>query len=146
MGPMRFTAQEEYGLRCLMQVARAPEGSLTIPEVADREALSLPYVAKIMRHLRSLGLVTATRGQKGGYVTGIEQETVPRGLNEETGRLISAKKNEPEFMLEWRLKAYRQWLTMKEPSWQNVHYPPIDYQDMVYYAAPKSKSDGPKSL
>lgn len=88
----------------------------------------------------------ANQQYKWGFVTDIEQETVPRGLNEETVRLISAKKNEPEFMLEWRLKAYRQWLTMTEPTWQNVHYPPIDYQDMVYYAAPKSKTDGPKSL
>src|SRR5437588_7257116 len=87
----------------------------------------------------------ANKQYKWGFVTDIEQETVPRGLSEETVRLISAKKNEPEFMLEWRLKAYRHWLTMKEPSWQNVHYPPIDYQDMIYYAAPKAK-DGPKSL
>src|SRR5437773_10481000 len=87
-----------------------------------------------------------TSDYKWGFTTEIEADLAPRGLNEDIVRLISAKKNEPEFMLEWRLKAYRQWLTMKEPSWQNVHYPPIDYQDMVYYAAPKSKSDGPKSL
>jgi len=83
---------------------------------------------------------------KYGFVTPIEADTVPRGLNEETIRLISAKKNEPEFMLAWRLKAYRHWLTMKEPRWQNVRYPPIDYQDIIYYSAPKTKSDGPKSL
>lgn len=91
MGPMRFTAQEEYGLRCLMQVARAPEGSLTLPEVAEREALSLPYVAKIMRQLRSIGLVTATRGQKGGYRLALppEQIRIGRVLAALGGRLYS---------------------------------------------------------
>ncbi|HWP43953.1 MAG TPA: Fe-S cluster assembly protein SufB [Blastocatellia bacterium] len=81
-----------------------------------------------------------------GFVTAIQADTVPPGLNEETIRLISAKKNEPEFMLEWRLKAYRHWLTMREPEWANVHYPPIDYQSIVYYAAPKSLKNRPKSL
>ena len=76
---------------------------------------------------------------KWGFVTDIEAETVPPGLNEDIIRLISAKKNEPEFMLEWRLKAYRHWLTMREPTWANVHYPPIDYQAIRYYAAPKRK-------
>ena len=88
-----------------------------------------------------------TRGPyKAGFVTDIESESVPPGLNEEIVRLISEKKSEPEWLLEWRLKALRQWLTMKEPNWQNVHYPPIDYQAMVYYSAPKSRKDGPKSL
>ncbi len=76
---------------------------------------------------------------KWGFVTDIEAETVPPGLNEDIIRLISAKKSEPEFMLEWRLKAYRHWLTMREPTWPNVHYPPIDYQAIRYYAAPKRK-------
>lgn len=76
---------------------------------------------------------------KYGFVTDIEQEFAPKGLNEDTIRFISAKKNEPEFMLNWRLKAYRHWLTMKEPSWQNVTYPPVDFQDIHYYAAPKKK-------
>jgi Fe-S cluster assembly protein SufB len=75
-----------------------------------------------------------------GFVTAIEEDTVPRGLSEDTIRLISAKKNEPEFMLEWRLKAFRHWLTMKEPTWQNVRYAPIDYQDIIYYSAPKRKA------
>jgi Fe-S cluster assembly protein SufB len=83
---------------------------------------------------------------KAGFVTDIESESVPPGLNEEIVRLISEKKTEPEWLLNWRLKALRQWLTMKEPTWQNVHYPPIDYQAMVYYSAPKSRKDGPKSL
>jgi len=86
------------------------------------------------------------RQYKHGFVTDIEADTVPRGLNEDVIRLISAKKNEPEFMLDWRLKAYRHWLTMKEPRWQNVRYPAIDYQDIVYYSAPKPKGQGPKSL
>src|SRR6266568_459393 len=73
-----------------------------------------------------------------GFVTDVETDTVPPGLNEDIIRTISAKKNEPEFMLEWRLKAYRRWLTMKEPHWGNVKYPPIDYNSLVYYSAPKS--------
>jgi len=81
-----------------------------------------------------------------GFYTQLEADTIPRGLNEDTVRLISAKKNEPEFMLEWRLKAYRHWLTMTEPKWANVHYPPIDYQNIFYYSAPKSEKDGPRSL
>src|SRR5206468_1475885 len=79
----------------------------------------------------------ASREYKYGFVTDIEQEAVPRGLNEEIVRLISAKKLEPDWLLEWRLKAYRAWLAMKEPTWGNIRYAPIDYQDIVYYAAPK---------
>jgi Fe-S cluster assembly protein SufB len=88
----------------------------------------------------------ATQEYKFGFVTDVEQELVPPGLNEDVIRLISAKKEEPEWMLEWRLKAYRHWLTMQEPRWPNVHYPPIDYQAISYYAAPRRKGDGPKSL
>jgi Fe-S cluster assembly protein SufB len=83
---------------------------------------------------------------KYGFVTDVEADSAPPGLNEDIVRLISAKKREPEFMLEWRLKAYRHWLTMKEPTWPHVHYPAIDYQNAVYYSAPKKKGDGPKSL
>ena len=83
---------------------------------------------------------------KYGFYTEIETDSVPAGLSEDVIRLISAKKNEPEFMLEWRLKAYRHWLTLQEPTWANVHYPAIDYQRIVYYSAPKSKNDQPKSL
>jgi Fe-S cluster assembly protein SufB len=82
---------------------------------------------------------------KHGWVADFEQEIAPKGLNEDIIRLISAKKNEPAFMLEWRLRAYRHWLTMKEPTWHNVKYPPIDYQAISYYAAPKPKNK-PKSL
>ncbi|TGV06030.1 Fe-S cluster assembly protein SufB, partial [Alcaligenaceae bacterium 429] len=86
------------------------------------------------------------REYEAGFVTDIESVIIPKGLNEDTIRLISAKKQEPEFMLEWRLAAYRQWLEMKAPTWSVVNYPPIDFQDISYYAAPKSKNDGPKSL
>ncbi|HEY2837367.1 MAG TPA: Fe-S cluster assembly protein SufB [Rhizomicrobium sp.] len=75
---------------------------------------------------------------KYGFVTDIEMERAPKGLNEETVRYISAKKSEPDWMLEWRLGAFRRWLTMKEPKWARVHYPAIDYQDAYYYAAPKN--------
>lgn len=74
-----------------------------------------------------------------GFVTDIECDSVPPGLNEDTIRLISSKKNEPEFMLAWRLKAYQHWLTLKEPHWAKVHYPAIDYQKIIYYSAPKTK-------
>ncbi len=81
----------------------------------------------------------ANQEYKYGFVTDIEADTIPRGLNEEIVRTISARKNEPEWMLAWRLKAYRHWLTMTEPEWANVHYPKIDYQDVIYYSAPKLK-------
>ena len=81
-----------------------------------------------------------TRQQyKYGFVTDIESESIPKGLSEDVVRLISAKKQEPEWLLDWRLKAYRAWQTMKEPTWHNVTYAPIDYQDIVYYSAPKQK-------
>ncbi len=75
---------------------------------------------------------------KYGFVTDIEMDMAPRGLSEDTVRFISAKKGEPEWMLEWRLGAFRRWLTMKEPNWARVHYPKIDYQNAYYYAAPKN--------
>lgn len=81
-----------------------------------------------------------------GFITDIEADTVPPGLNEDVIRLISAKKHEPSFMLEWRLRAYRHWLTLQEPSWAHVKFEPIDYQAISYYSAPKSKKDAPKSL
>jgi Fe-S cluster assembly protein SufB len=77
---------------------------------------------------------------KYGFVSNIETEVAPKGLNEDIIRLISAKKQEPEWMLEWRLKAYRHWLTMEEPQWANVKYPPINFQDIIYYAAPKKRA------
>ena len=83
---------------------------------------------------------------KYGFITDIETDTIPRGLNEDIIRMISAKKNEPEFMLEFRLKAYRQWLKMTEPTWPHVNYPPINYQDIIYYSAPKQKKEKLNSL
>jgi len=83
---------------------------------------------------------------KYGFVTDVEAESAPPGLNEEIIHFISAKKKEPAFLLEWRLKAYRHWLTMSEPTWPKVHHPPVNFQDIVYYSAPKRKGDGPKSL
>ncbi len=76
---------------------------------------------------------------KYGFHTDIEADTLPKGLNEDVIRAISHKKKEPQFMLDFRLKAYRKWLTMKEPAWPNVHYPKIDFQDISYYSAPKPK-------
>jgi Fe-S cluster assembly protein SufB len=81
-----------------------------------------------------------------GFVTDVATDTVPRGLSEETVRLISARKNEPAFMLEWRLKAYHHWLTMSEPKWSTARYPAVNYQDIIYYSAPKSMQDRPQSL
>jgi Fe-S cluster assembly protein SufB len=81
----------------------------------------------------------ANREYQAGFYTDVEADTVPRGLNEDIVRMISAKKNEPEFMLEWRLKAFRHWLTMKEPRWAHVRYPRIDFQGLIYYSAPKAR-------
>src|SRR5215831_9904978 len=85
----------------------------------------------------------AEREYKWGFITEIEEERVPKGLNEDIIRMISAKKQEPEFMLDWRLKAYRHWAKLEkaeaEPKWANVKYPPINYQDITYYSAPKQK-------
>jgi len=85
----------------------------------------------------------ANQEYKYGFVTEIETDSAPKGLNEDIIRLISAKKNEPPFMLEWRLRAYRHWAKLAkaeaEPKWANIHYGPIDYQDIVYYSAPKAK-------
>ncbi len=88
----------------------------------------------------------AASDYKYGFVTDIEQDTVPPGLNEDVVRLISAKKQEPDWLLEWRLEAFRHWLTQTAPQWARVHYPPIDYQAISYYAAPRQKGEGPKSL
>ena len=85
----------------------------------------------------------ANQEYKYGFVTEIESDSAPRGLNENIVRLISSKKNEPGWMLEWRLKSYRHWASLeqlnKQPKWANIHYGPIDYQDIIYYSAPKPK-------
>ncbi|MEP9376314.1 Fe-S cluster assembly protein SufB [Aquabacter sp. CN5-332] len=101
----------------------------------------MPAVQETVERVRSIDVDQ----YKYGFVTDIESEKAPKGLNEDTVRYISAKKNEPEWMLEWRLDAFRRWLTMEEPTWARVSYPKIDFQDYYYYSAPKKK-DGPKSL
>ncbi|MGE0451957.1 MAG: Fe-S cluster assembly protein SufB [Vicinamibacteria bacterium] len=88
----------------------------------------------------------ANQEYKAGFVTEIEQDAIPAGLDENVVRLISSKKGEPEWLLEWRLKAFRHWQTMPVPTWANVHYPPVDYQAIIYYSAPRSNENAPKSL
>jgi Fe-S cluster assembly protein SufB len=88
---------------------------------------------------------TVLSDYKYGFVTDIEADAAPRGLDEDTIRFISAKKNEPQWMLDWRLKAYQHWLKMEEPNWANIKYPPINFQDIIYYSAPKQKVN-PNSL
>ncbi len=88
----------------------------------------------------------ASEEYKYGFYTDVEVDEVPPGLDENTIEMIASKKGEPDWMLQWRLRAYRRWQKMTEPDWPNVHYPPIDYQDIVYYSAPRSNGDGPKSL
>ena len=101
----------------------------------------------MVANVETIGQVqSATDTYKYGFVTDIEMDHAPKGLSEDIVRFISAKKGEPEWLLEWRLKAYRHWLTMPEPKWAKVEHLPIDYQDAYYYAAPKSPDDAPKSL
>ena len=90
-------------------------------------------------------VVEGLRDYRYGFVTEVEEDRAPRGLSEEIITMISRKKEEPDFLLDWRLRAYRHWLTLQEPQWQNVHYDPIDYQDIVYYSAPR-RVPGPKDL
>ena len=91
-------------------------------------------------------LVEAGSEYHAGFVTDVESETLPPGLDESVVRYISAQKNEPEWLTQWRLKAFAQWQEMREPNWAHVHYPPINFQDISYYSAPKSQTDGPRSL
>ena len=88
---------------------------------------------------------SVTGAYKYGFITDIEADTAPKGLSEDIVRFISARKKEPAWLLEWRLRAYRLWLTMPEPQWAKIDFPPIDYQDSYYYSAPKT-SNQPKSL
>lgn len=99
-----------------------------------------------MQHQRDYLDNLVNKTYKHGFVTDVATDELAPGLNEDTIRLISAKKNEPDFMLEWRLRAYRHWLLMTPPSWAHLHYPPINYQNIVYYSAPKSAQNAPKSL
>jgi Fe-S cluster assembly protein SufB len=102
----------------------------------------MPAVHETVEQVKSINVDL----YKYGFVTDIESDLAPKGLSEDIVRFISAKKGEPEWMTEWRLEAYRRWLTMRDPSWSRVKYPPIDYQSLYYYAAPKGSGDGPKSL
>src|SRR6202051_2282463 len=108
-----------------------------------------PDVAQAEKNNMNNGLSTIEEtvlsDYKYGFVTDIEADEAPKGLDENTIRFISAKKKEPQWMLEWRLKAYHHWLKMEEPKWPNVKYPPINYQDIIYYSAPKQKIN-PKDL
>lgn len=97
-------------------------------------------------HTETVEQVQSVEKYKYGFVTDIETESAPKGLNEDIVRFISAKKNEPEWLLEWRLKAFAHWLTLEEPDWAKVGYPPIDYQDAYYYSAPKTNEDAPETL
>jgi Fe-S cluster assembly protein SufB len=101
----------------------------------------MPVVTETLDALKSV----TQSGYKWGWETDIEMDLAPKGLNEGTIRLISARKEEPEWLLAWRLKAYAAWQQMQEPHWARVEHAPIDYQDLHYYAAPKKKA-GPKSL
>jgi Fe-S cluster assembly protein SufB len=101
----------------------------------------MPAVSETVDRVRSIEVDQ----YKYGFVTDIESEKAPKGLSEETVRFISAKKNEPQWLLDWRLESYRRWLTLREPQWARVNYGPIDYQDLYYYSAPKSTA-GPSSL
>src|SRR6185312_11474851 len=102
---------------------------------------AMPAVQETIERVRKIDVDQ----YKYGFETKIEVDKAPKGLNEDIIRFISAKKNEPEWMLEWRLGAFRRWLTLEEPTWARVDYPKIDFQDIHYYAAPKSQS-GPRSL
>src|ERR1700738_1020567 len=101
----------------------------------------MPAVQETVEHVRRIDVDQ----YKYGFETVIESDKAPKGLSEDTVRFISDKKGEPEWMLEWRLDAYRRWLTMREPHWARVDYPEIDFNDIYYYAAPKGIS-GPKAL
>ena len=128
-----------------------PQGSLATAGLeaglgqGSRAAVAARKVTNMATDSTQLSDVV-NRKYRHGFVTDIEQETVPPGLDEDVIRLISAKKDEPAFLTEWRLKAYRHWLTMTEPTWAHVRYAPIDYQAISYYSAPKNRADGPKSL
>ena len=96
----------------------------------------MPALEETVERVRSIDVDQ----YKYGFVTDIESEKAPKGLSEDTVRFISAKKNEPEWMLAWRLEAFKRWLTMREPTWARVDYPKIDYQDLYYYSAPKRQA------
>src|SRR5437899_4379703 len=121
---------------------------MTFPSTA------LAPVVPASRGAKSISMSTATETIEGfvkqeykyGFVTDVEADAAPPGLNEDIIRLISRKKNEPVWLRDWRLKSYRHWLTMTPPDWAKVEYPPVDFQEIIYYSAPKKRGTGPKSL
>src|SRR3569623_1502720 len=161
-GPLmlRVGKLTDYGTVVMTYLARDARGLHSANEIAAELGLALPTVSKLLKALVQNGLLASHRGVKGGYslamapedisvariITAIDSDSLPPGLNEDIICALSAKKDEPEFLLEWRLNAYRHWLTMTEPTWAHVHYPAVDFQALSYYSAPKSKKDGPKSL
>jgi len=126
IGPSNF---ERY-----VEILNEPSADVARNSSASR-AMSNEYIKQVVN-----------KNYEYGFVTAIESDTFAPGLSEEIIRKISARKNEPDFMLNYRLQAYRHWLTMKSPEWAHVHYPEIDFQKIIYYSAPKVKKDGPKSL
>ena len=106
--------------------------------MAQDDAIQVPETASESDELIARSI---EEEYKWGFVTDIEADSAPKGLNEEIIRFISAKKNEPEFLLNFRLKSFAHWQTLEEPQWPHVHYPPIDFQDMIYYSAPKQKKE-----
>ena len=114
--------------------------------MSSQEIMESEYTGSRIEKSNRKAAELADTEYKHGWSTDIDTDTFPPGLNEDVVRALSAKKEEPEWLLEWRLKAYRHWLTMEEPHWANIKYDPIDYQDIIYYSAPKSSADGPKSL
>src|SRR5256885_663607 len=143
---LRMSKLTDYGTMVLAELPARDEGLSTAGEVAHATHLGQPTVRKLLKSLVHAGLVVSTRGARHGFVTDIEQDTVPPGLDENVIRFISAKKGEPAFLTEWRLKAYKHWLTLAEPTWAHVRYPAIDYQAISYYSAPKARADAPKSI
>src|SRR3546814_780162 len=122
---------------------QGPQGISADPRLAGQHKPDSDHMAANPTEIEAL---VQNRKYAAGFVTDIESVSVPPGLSEDVVRLISAKKGEPEWLLEFRLKAYRRWLTMSEPRWAHVQYPQIDYQAISYYSTPKSMTDGPKSL
>src|SRR5436305_12014785 len=160
----RSTALSALGLRCRAHYLKESKASL--PEAAlqrvtshrqRQSTIDRPEIQPAVLETAAEGRMPAVQETvdqvrridvdqyKYGFITDIESDKAPKGLSEDTVRFISAKKNEPAWMLAWRLEAYRRWLTMSEPTWARVKFGPIDYQDLYYYSAPKKK-DGPKSL
>src|SRR5439155_403141 len=142
---LRLSKLTDYGTVIMSHMARRPAGLHSAGEIALALGVAAPTVSKVLKRLTRAELLQSVRGAQGadiskvfkieqllergyqqGFHTPLEADTVARGLNEDVIRLISAKKDEPEFLRDWRLKAYRHWLTMREPHWATVRHPPID--------------------